>query len=156
MIDKGIHPLRVADGFETACQHAVAYLKSIADEIDIHGNEHAELKKCAVTALGSKVVSQYQDKLAEIAVEAILSVADLERKDINFDHIKVVGKTGGSIEDTYLINGIVVDKDMSHPQMDKAVVDARIAILTCPFEPPKPTTKHKVEITNRTDYDKLS
>lgn len=61
------------------------------------------------------MVSQYQDKLAEIAVDAILSVADLERKDINFDHIKVVGKVGGSLEDTSLINGIIIDKDMSHP-----------------------------------------
>jgi T-complex protein 1 subunit epsilon len=115
LIDKGIHPLRVADGFETACNYAVEYLKSVADEIDIDRDEHEELKKCATTALGSKVVSQYQDKLAQIAVDAILSVADLERRDVNFDHIKVVGKTGGSVEDTELINGIVVDKDMSHP-----------------------------------------
>jgi len=82
-------------------------------------------------------------------------VADLERKDINFDHIKVVGKAGGSLEDTELINGIIIDKDMSHPQMVKTVDDAKIAILTCPFEPPKPKTKHKVEITTKEAYEAL-
>ena len=84
--------------------------------------------------------------LAEISVKAVLSVADLERKDVNLDLIKVDGKVGGKLEDTELIYGITVDKDMSHPQMPKQIEDAKIAILTCPFEPPKPKTKHKVEI----------
>lgn len=54
------------------------------------------------------------------------------------------GKVGGRLEDAKLVNGIVIDKDMSHPQMPKRIEDAKIAILTCPFEPPKPKTKHKV------------
>jgi len=70
----------------------------------------------------------------------------LDRKDVNLDLIKVEGKVGGKLEDTELIYGIVVDKDMSHPQMPKRIEDAKIAILTCPFEPPKPKTKHKVDI----------
>ena len=84
--------------------------------------------------------------LAEIAVKAVMAVADLERRDVNLDLIKVEGKVGGKLEDTELIHGIVVDKDMSHPQMPKHIEDAKIAILTCPFEPPKPKTKHKVDI----------
>ena len=57
---------------------------------------------------------------------------------------KVEGKVGGRMEDARLVRGIVVDKDFSHPQMPKELKDVRIAILTCPFEPPKPKTKHKV------------
>ena len=130
--------------------------------------------------------------MAEICVKAVLAVADLERKDVNLDLIKVSppvlqrhcaqcacpselflvtlseaklrmaaryftlgttdyaaamqvdGKVGGRLEDAKLVNGIVIDKDMSHPQMPKRIEDAKIAILTCPFEPPKPKTKHKV------------
>ena len=89
-------------------------------------------------SLGSKIVSKCRRKLARIAVDAVLSVADLERKDVNFDLIKVEGKTGASIEQTELIDGILIDKDISHPQMAKTVKDAKICILTCPFEPPKP------------------
>lgn len=91
-------------------------------------------------------VNRCKRSLAEIAVKAVMSVADLERKDVNLDLIKVEGKVGGKLEDTELVYGIVVDKDMSHPQMPKHIEDAKIAILTCPFEPPKPKTKHKVDI----------
>jgi len=74
---------------------------------------------------------------------------------VNFELIKVEGKVGGKLEDTALIHGIIVDKDFSHPQMPKVVKDARIAILTCPFEPPKPKTKHKLDIRSAEDYKKL-
>lgn len=53
--------------------------------------------------------------MADIAVKAVLSVADLERRDVNFDHIKIVSKTGGSLEDTSFVTGIIIDKDFSHP-----------------------------------------
>merc|ERR1719168_86924 len=118
-------------------------------------NDKAALRKAAVTALGSKIVSTRQEQLAKICVDAVLSVADLERSDVNFDLIKVEGKVGGKLEDTMLINGIVVDKDFSHPQMPKVVENAKMAILTCPFEPPKPKTKHKLDIRSAEDYKKL-
>ncbi|KAL8532776.1 hypothetical protein ACS0TY_009112 [Phlomoides rotata] len=101
LLERGLHPIQVAEGYEVASRIAF---------------EHLEL----------------------------LAVADLERNYVNLDLIKVEGKVGGKLEDTELIYGIVVDKDMSHPQMPKQIEDAEIAILTCPFEPPKPKTKHKV------------
>ena len=60
--------------------------------------------------------------MAEIAVEAILSVADIERKDVNFELIKVEAKVGGRMEDSQLVKGVIVDKDMSHPQMPKVII----------------------------------
>jgi T-complex protein 1 subunit epsilon len=113
------------------------------------------LVDAACVSLGSKVVSKDQKRLAEIAVKAVLSVADLEHKDVNLDLIKIQEKTGGSIEDTQLIEGILIDKDFSHPQMAKEVHDARIAILTCPFEAPKPKTKHNIDITSAESFQKL-
>lgn len=67
----------------------------------------------------------------------------------------MVSKAGGAIEDSQFIEGIVVDKDFSHPQMRKEIEDAKCVILTCPFEPPKPKTKHGVEIKSAADYEKL-
>jgi T-complex protein 1 subunit epsilon len=100
-------------------------------------------------------VSKAHDQFAQIAVDAVLSVADLERKDVDFELIKVDGKAGGSLEDTMLVKGVVVDKDFSHPQMPSEVHDAKIAILTCPFEPPKPKTKHKLDISTVEEFRKL-
>jgi len=60
--------------------------------------------------------------MAEIAVDAVLAVADLERKDVDFELIKVDGKVGGKLEETMLVKGVVIDKDMSHPQMPKVSI----------------------------------
>lgn len=79
----------------------------------------------------------------------------MERRDVNFDLIKIVQKAGGSIEDSQFIEGIVLDKEFSHSQMLKEINDAKVVILTCPFEPPKPKTKHGLEIKTAADYQKL-
>ena len=155
LLERGLHPLKIADGFEKACDIAVNKLDAIKEELNITKNDHNYLRKCAITALGSKVVSHCQDKFADLALQAVLHVADLDRKDVNFDLIKIVAKPGGSIEDSSFIEGIVLDKDFSHPQMDKEIKDAKVCILTCPFEPPKPKTKHGLEIKSVEDYNKL-
>ncbi|KAK9354281.1 chaperonin Cpn60/TCP-1 family [Lipomyces doorenjongii] len=155
LIDKGIHPIRIADGYDKACKIAVAHLDSIADTVDFSLEDKTNLLRAARTSLGSKIVSKAHDKFANIAVDTIISVADLERKDVDFELIKVDGKVGGALEDTTLVKGVVIDKDMSHPQMPRTVRDAKIAILTCPFEPPKPKTKHKLDITTVDEFKKL-
>ncbi|OQE88310.1 hypothetical protein PENNAL_c0017G07814 [Penicillium nalgiovense] len=155
LIDKGIHPIRIADGYDQACEIAIAELDRISDEITFSKDDITNLLKVAKTSLGSKIVSKSHDQFAKIAVDAVLSVADFERKDVDFELIKVDGKVGGSLEDSLLVRGVIVDKDFSHPQMPDEVRDAKLAILTCPFEPPKPKTKHKLDITSVEEFKKL-
>ncbi|CAG7941118.1 unnamed protein product [Penicillium salamii] len=155
LIDKGIHPIRIADGYDQACEIAVAELDKISDEIKFSREDTTNLLKVAKTSLGSKIVSKSHDQFAQIAIDAVLSVADFERKDVDFELIKVDGKVGGSLEDSLLVKGVIVDKDFSHPQMPDEVRDAKLAILTCPFEPPKPKTKHKLDITSVEEFKKL-
>ena len=155
LLDRGIHPVRIAEGFERACQISVKQLAAIAEPIDYSPDTVEPLILTAMTTLSSKIVNVHKRKMAEIAVNAVLSVADLARRDVNFDLIKVQGKAGGKMEDTELIRGIVLDKDWSHPQMPKVVEGARMAILTCPFEPPKPKTKHRLDITSPAAYKAL-
>ncbi|KAK4057359.1 T-complex protein 1 subunit epsilon [Microbotryomycetes sp. JL221] len=155
LIDRGIHPIKIADGFEKACTVAVKELERTGDTIPFSKQDTSELLKVAQTSMGSKIVSKAHGLFAQIAVDAVLSVADLERKDVSFDLIKVTGKVGGSLEDTTLIQGVLLDKDMSHPQMPRSLNDAKIAILTCPFEPPRPKTKHKLDITSVEEFKKL-
>merc|ERR1712110_681605 len=119
------------------------------------GTDRQKLVEVAKTTLSSKIVNRAHDKFAEIAVDAILSVADIKNKDVNFELIKISTKTGGELEDSQLIKGVLVDKDWAHPQMPKVIKDAKLAILTCPFEPPKPKTKHNLEITSVEDFKQL-
>ncbi|GAA5866767.1 hypothetical protein JCM3774_001794 [Rhodotorula dairenensis] len=155
LLDRGIHPIKIADGFDRACSVAVAELDRIGDVIEYTPEDTSELLKVAQTSMGSKIVSKAHSLFAQIAIDAVLSVADLDRRDVPFDLIKVSGKVGGSLEDTTLIKGVLLDKDMSHPQMPRSVKDAKLAILTCPFEPPRPKTKHKLDITSVEEYKKL-
>jgi len=155
LIDKGIHPIRIADGYDAACEIAVQKLDEISDTIPFSREDTSNLHRVARTSLGSKIVSKAHDQFAQIAVDAILSVADLERKDVDFELIKVDGKLGGGLEDTLLVKGVIVDKDFSHPQMPSEVRDAKLAILTCAFEPPKPKTKHKLDITSVDEFKRL-
>lgn len=95
LLDKGLHPLKISDGFEQACELALLKLDQIAEEVDIQENDNEQLVAAAMTSLGSKVVSNYKKRLAQITTQAVLAVADLERKDVNFELIKINGKTGG-------------------------------------------------------------
>ena len=155
LLQKGIHPVRVAEGFERAAQIAIDTLAEIGDRIEFTKDDVQPLIKTASTTLNSKIIHNHKEHMAEIAVRAVLSVADLDHNDVNFDMIRMEGKPGGTLEETELVNGIVIDKEISHPQMAKSIKDAKICILTCPFEPPKPKTKHKLDITSKEAYEQL-
>lgn len=155
LIDRGIHPIRIADGFELAAQCAVQNLDAIAEDFPIDAANKEPLIQVAMTTLGSKIVNKCHRKMAEMAVDAVLAVADLETKDVNFELIKIEKKVGGRMEDSQLVKGVVVDKSMSHPQMPKTLKNVKLAILTCPFEPPKPKTKHKLDVCTAEDYREL-
>ncbi|ELR53620.1 T-complex protein 1 subunit epsilon, partial [Bos mutus] len=155
LLDRGIHPIRIADGYEQAARIAIEHLDKISDSVLVDMKNTEPLIQTAKTTLGSKVVNSCHRQMAEIAVNAVLTVADMQRRDVDFELIKVEGKVGGRLEDTKLIKGVIVDKDFSHPQMPKQVEDAKIAILTCPFEPPKPKTKHKLDVTSVEDFKAL-
>ena len=155
LLDRGIHPLRIAEGFEMASKVAVTELDRISETFEFSPDNPERLVETCMTTLSSKIVNRCKREMAEICVKAVMAVADFERMDVNLDLIKVEGKVGGKLEDTVLVNGIVLDKDISHPQMAKEIKDAKIAILTCPFEPPKPKTKHKIDIDTAEKYEEL-
>eukprot|EP00041_Stephanoeca_diplocostata_P009147 m.139377 g.139377 ORF g.139377 m.139377 type:complete len:541 (-) comp17624_c0_seq1:254-1876(-) len=155
LLDRGLHPIRIADGYEMAAKVAIQRLDEIAESYPVDYENPESLIETAMTTLGSKIVNRCHRQFAQIAVDAVLQVADMEKKDVNFELIKMDGKVGGKLEDTVLVKGVLLDKDMSHPQMEKTIKDAKIAILTCPFEPPKPKTTHKLDITSGEDYQKL-
>lgn len=92
LIDKGIHPIKIADGFELAAEAAVKHLDKIAEKFPVSESNIEPLIKVAKTTLGSKIINKCHRQMAEIAVNAILAVANLETCDVNFELIKVEGK----------------------------------------------------------------
>lgn len=152
LLAQGIHPIKVSEGFELALGHAVEHLQEISEEI---GDVRETMIRAARTSLGSKIVDKAVERFAEICTDAVLMVADMERRDVDFELINVEGKVGRDVSDTVLVKGVVINKEFSHPQMEKEVVDGRIALLSCPFEPPKLKTKHSLVISSPQDYKEL-
>ena len=149
LIDKNIHPTIIIEGFKLASQKALEVLDKIAIPVDLTSSDY--LKKVAVTAMGSKIVAEYKEYLADITVKAMLSVAEKQADGsmkADVDDVKVEKKTGLSLADTSLINGIVLDKEIVHSGMPKRVEKAKIALLDASMENEKPELDAKINIEN--------
>ena len=155
LIDKGIHPTRIVEGYEHACDTCLTHLENISEYINKNANTYKSLLSGAATAMNSKITSRSKKRLSEICVKAVLAVSDVIRRDVNLDLIKIEGKIGGNLENTTLLNGIIIDKEFSHRQMPKQIKDVRLCIITCPIEPPKPKAKYKIEIKDTKQYKAL-
>merc|ERR1711862_986394 len=99
--------MKIADGYELAMQIALKRMDEISDTFELTQRE--QLFRVVKTTLSSKIVNKAHDKFANIAVDAVLSVADIEKNDVNFELIKITTKTGRELEDSQLIKGVLVD-----------------------------------------------
>jgi thermosome len=147
LIDKNIHPTIIIDGYRKAADKALETLEKIAIPIDLKSQDY--LKKAAATAMGSKIVSEYKDYLADLAVKAMLAVAEKQGNGTfkaDVDDVKVEKKTGESLAATSLIYGIVLDKEIVHSGMPKRVEKAKIALLDASIENEKPEMDAKINI----------
>ena len=146
LIDKNIHPTIIIDGYKKAASKALKTLEKIAIPVNLKKTEY--LKKAAMTSMASKTVSEQKEFLAEIAVKAMLSVAVKEGQKFKVDveDIKVEKKTGESLKDTSLVNGIILDKEIVHSRMAKKVVKAKIALIDTALEVKKTEIDAKINI----------
>ncbi len=146
LIEKNVHPTVIIDGYNKAAQKALETLEKIAIPIDLKSQEY--LKKAATTSMGSKIVSEYKEYLADIAVKAMLAVAEKQEGvyKVDVDDVKVEKKTGESLKDTSLINGIVLDKEVVHSGMPKRVEKAKIALIDVSLENEKTELDAKISI----------
>jgi chaperonin GroEL (HSP60 family) len=147
LIDKNIHPTIIIDGYRKAADKALETLEKIAIPIDLKSQDY--LKKAAATAMGSKIVAEYKDYLADLAVKAMLAVAEKQDNGIykaDVDDVKVEKKTGESLAATSLIYGIVLDKEIVHSGMPKRIEKAKIALLDASIENEKPEMDAKINI----------
>src|SRR5438309_2923728 len=132
LITKNVHPTVVVDGFKKASEKTIDVLRQVATTID--PKDKTYLKKVATTTLASKLVSSNANELANIVVDAVLAVAEKasDKYKVDIDNIKVEKKGGGSIRDTQLIHGIVLDKEVVHGGMPKRIENTKIALLNAP------------------------
>jgi thermosome len=146
LIDKGVHPTVIVEGYIKAANKALEILEDLAIPVKLAGKEF--LKRVAATSIASKLVSENKEQLAEIAVEAVLHVARKVEEDytVDLDDIMVEKKPGESMSETRLIEGLVLDKEVVHSDMPKRVEKAKIALLESALEIKKTEFDTKINI----------
>jgi thermosome len=155
LIDKDVHPTVIVDGYRKSAAKAIQVLNSIAQKVA--GNEKQELIRIAKTSMQTKLVSREADLLADIVVRAALRVAEKigSGYKVDIENVKVERKAGGSIHDTNLIEGIVLDKEVVHGGMPKKIEDAKIALINSALEIEKTEFDAKINISSPDQMQKF-
>jgi thermosome len=146
LIEKEVHPSIVIEGYRKAAREAIKILDNIAVPVD--PTKKDELAKIARTALVSKLVGEYADFISKLVVDAVLKVAEKANGQwrVDLDDIKLEKKEYGSILDSRLIEGVVLDKEIVHPDMPKLVRNPKIALLDAGLEIEKTEFDAKLNI----------
>ncbi len=148
LLDQNVHPTIIVDGYRKAAKMTKQFLESIAEQIP--ANDKNILIKIAKTAMQTKLVRKDSDQLADIVVKAMLAISekDGESYKVDIDDIKVEKKAGGSIKETKIIQGIVLDKEIVNGGMPSKITEAKIALINNALEISKTETDAKINISN--------
>lgn len=148
LINKQVHPTVVVDGFKKASQKSIDTLREIA--VKVSPQDRDFLNKIARISMASKMVSANSQHLSSIVVDAALAVSEKIAEDdkfkIDIDNVKVEKKAGGSVQDTQIIHGLVLDKEVVHGGMPKQVHNAKIALVNSALEIEKTEFDAKLNI----------
>jgi thermosome len=146
LMDKKVHPTVVIDGYRDAQEQALKFLEEFSIKVD--PRDRGTLKKVAMTSLASKLVAGYSGYIADLAIDAILQVAEEVDGgyEVDLDMVKMEKKPGGSLTDSRLIRGLVIDKEVVHSDMPKLVRKAKIGLLNAAMEIEKTEFSAKIHI----------
>jgi thermosome len=148
LLDQNIHPTIITGGYKLAAQKAIETLNKLA--IEIKPNDKKTLKSIAITSMASKGASSEKEHLADIVVDAVLSIAEkVDNKTIvDLDNIQIEKKQGGGISNTDVISGIILDKERVHEGMPKQVKNAKIALVDVALEVKKTEVDARIQIND--------
>jgi len=148
LLEQGVHPTAISNGYRRAAKESASILEKIAKPV--RRSETSVLKAIAITSMTGKSSEAHADFLADLAVESIKSVAEGRGKTIvvDRDNIKIQKKQGGSISDTELVSGIIIDKEPVHSGMPRSVSNAKVALVDAPFEIKKTEIESKIQIND--------
>jgi len=148
LLEMDIHPTVIARGYRTAAEKAQQILNAMAENIS--ENDDQLLNNIGITAMTGKGAESAKERLSDLAVKAVKSVMEKENGKISIDkdNIKLEKKVGGSVEDTELVQGIVLDKERVNESMPKIVKNAKIILIDSAIEIKNTEIEAKIQITN--------
>jgi thermosome len=150
LLKKDVHSSVIIEGFQAASEKALEILSEISKKVTPEDRE--TLLKIASTSMESKLISEDSEPLSKIVVDSIMSITETNDKksSVDLDNLKVEKKAGGSIQDTSLIKGIVLDKEVVHSGMPTKIQQAKIALLNTAMEIEKTEMSAEIRINDPT------
>jgi thermosome len=150
LLDQNIHPTILVAGYRKASAKAIESLEKISIPVEI--DDRKTLKKVALTSMSSKAVGSAKDHLADIAIDAVSQIVEKrgDRTIADIDNIQIVKKTGKSLFESQLVQGVIIDKEAVHTAMPKHVENAKIALIDCPLEIEKTEISAEIRIRDPT------
>jgi thermosome len=145
LLEQDVHPAIIAHGYRQAAEKAQELLQAIA--IDVTSDDSETLRKIADTAMTGKGSEAAKDNLCELVVRAVTMVAE-DDGTVDTENIKIEKKVGGSIEDSKIIEGMLIDKERVHPGMPAKVTNAKIMLLNAAVEFKKTEVDAEISITS--------
>jgi archaeal chaperonin len=149
LLEQGIHPTVLARGYRLASEKALDLLNAMAEKITEKDTEM--LEKIAITAMTGKGAESSKDLLSKLAVQAVKNVIDREegnKINIDPDNIKLEKKVGGSVDNSELVQGIIMDKERVHAGMPRLVKNAKIALIDSALEIKNTEIEAKIQIND--------
>lgn len=155
LLNKGIHATVIADAFKQAAAKADEILESMAHSVDL--NDKQSVLDAVTTCLSSKVVHQHSDVLAPIAVDAVLEIIDPNTsRNVDLADVKIVKQIGGTMDDTELVKGLVLEKGVKHTAGGPTRIEnAKIALIQFCLSAPKTDMDNNVVVTDYAAMDRL-
>ena len=146
LLEKKIHPTLIVRGYQKASEQATKELDSMA--MAMAGRDKKILMNIAVTSMNSKSISGAKDHFAQIAVDAVLQIAEETdgKVEADIDMIEIIKKQGKNLEETELVNGMVIDKEIVHASMPRSVTGAKIALVNAAIEVEKTEFDAEIKI----------
>ncbi len=145
LLDQDVHPTVIASGYRKASEKAREILEDTSE--DVSGDDEEKLRQIAETAMTGKGAEAARDELSELAVKAVLSVQD-DSGEIDLDNVKIETVEGGSAGESELVDGMIIDKERTHPNMPGSVDNAKIALIDTAIEVKETETDAEISVSS--------
>jgi len=155
-LERNIHPVVIISAYKRALGDALAIIEEISLPVDV--NDDKAMYAIVASSIGTKLVSRWSDLMCALALKAVRTVTwDQDgRKEVDIKRYARIEKVpGGEIEDSKVLDGVMVNKDITHPKMRRRIENPRILLLDCPLEYKKGESQTNIEITKEDDWNRI-
>lgn len=155
-IEKNIHPVIIIRALKQALTDALEVIHKVSLKVDVDNDE--AMKKLIKASIGTKYVHKWSELMCDLALKAVryVSIKEADYKEIDIKrYVRIEKIPGGDVEDSTVLDGVILNKDVTHPKMKRRIMDPRVILLDCPLEYKKGESQTNIEITREDEWGRI-